>query len=131
MKRRSRPVVSLLALFALVFAQMLASVHACEVMDTMAKAPVTASATDHPASDCCDNGPPAPDPACDNHCQAGNAAPDRTQTTAPAAAAAPSLALPTLTVGIAAESSPPPRAITDPARPTEPALSIRNCCFRI
>jgi hypothetical protein len=128
MKRRTRPFAALLAILALLFAQAMASVHACDVAS--AKAPVTASA---PAmdGDCCDHGVPPLDPACDNHCQQGKQAPERAQSPAVAPLVALGFMTATAIVAVPDVSASPPIAAPDLARGTQPPIPIRNCCFRI
>ena len=129
MKRRAPPFAIIVAVAAFVFAQLMGAVHACEIgLD--GKVPAKAAAVSPMDGDCCDHGQPAPDPACDNHCQQGYKAPERVQL--------PSVA-PLAAIGFAtsvAAVTPPERpssarAAPHLARHTEPPISVRNCCFRI
>jgi hypothetical protein len=126
MKRRSRSIAFFAAL-ALLFAQALASVHACDGF-APGKSAAAATATSHGA-DCCDHDTTAPDPACDNHCQQGKQLPERSQTPGVTPAVAMGFAI---AVTVALPQSPPviPASAPDLARGTEPPASIRNCCFR-
>ncbi|HEY6862755.1 MAG TPA: hypothetical protein VI319_02555 [Burkholderiales bacterium] len=129
MSRRTRPFAALFAIVALLFAQAMAAVHACDVL-APEKAPVTASAPAQAGDDCCDHDTLPADPACGNHCQQGNQAPDRVQPTV-----APLLALGFMMTSVAIAPAPvashPATAAPDLERDTQPPISIRNCCFRI
>jgi hypothetical protein len=127
MKRRTPSFAALLALFAFVFAQMLAAAYACE-MGTPAKAAVADAQSGH---DCCDPALPTMDPACDNHCQQASKTADRVHVSAgPATPPAPAVLPPAIASPPSAFSSPPARA-PDLARHIAPPIAIRNCCFRI
>ena len=128
MHRRSRPFFAVLAILALFFAQLMASVHACDIGSTVASAAVVGS--EGAPADCCDHGTPAPDPLCDNHCQQGKQAPERTQTATLTPLLAGGSVVPSLAVVFTALSASVPSA-PDLARDTEPPIPIRNCCFRI
>lgn len=129
MKRRAPPFAIIVAVAAFIFAQLMGAVHACEAgLD--AKAPVQASVVAPMDGDCCDHGQPAPDPACDNHCQQAYKAPERMQVATVAPLAAIGFATPVAMVK-RAEAPSPPRAAPHLARHTEPPISVRNCCFRI
>ena len=130
MKRRSRSLASAVAILVLLFAQLMAAVHACDV-DRPAKESVATGSNAQTGDDCCDHGQRAPDPACDNHCQQGKQNTERS----------PGLAVvPLVATGFAMPGAPalalaaPPghqRLAPDLAHDTEPSISIRNCCFRI
>ena len=128
MKRRFRPLVSVLAVLALLFAQAMVAVHACDMQ--RAPSPVTtAAAAPQPAGDCCTPADVPRDPACGNHCQQGDAIGDTTL--APAMGPAiPAVALPSL-VAPPATAPPAPRLAPDLSRDTEPPIAVRHCCFRI
>lgn len=130
MKRRHRPFAAVLAVIALLFGQLMASVHACDVAGP-GNSPVAASADVAPADDCCDHGTPPADPACGNHCQQGNQAPERAQSPTVAPLVALGFAMPGPAAVVPAVPSSPPSAAPDLERDTQPPLSIRNCCFRI
>ena len=127
MPRRFPPFAIVLALAAFVFAQLLATVHACD-MGVPAKAPAAAGHV--VADDCCDKSQPAGDPECDNHCRQASPAPERVQPQA-TASVVPSLVVQAFlplaqATPLAAHSRAP-----NLARHIEPSIPIRNCCFRI
>ncbi len=106
MTRRPRPLASLLAVFALVFAQLAVSAHACEPRESPARGEVIAH---HEA--CHEMAPEDREPAsgnvCFEHCQYGQASFDNTPT-APAAIdmAGPSLRIDLLAPASSADSRP-------------------------
>ena len=131
MSRRSRPFAAFLAILALLFAQAMASVHACGDFkaSTAAFAAAAAAAVPHDG-DCCDPATPQPDSACDNHCQQAKQAPERVQVSS----VMPPLAIAFVIPAALALPQAPPAPVTaapDLARDTQPPISIRNCCFRI
>lgn len=129
MKRRAPPFAVIVAVAAFIFAQLLGAVHACPVgLD--GKVPAKAAAVSPMDDDCCDHGQPAPDPACDNHCQQAYKAPEPAQLGGVAPLVAIGFVSPVATL---APSQPPssPRVPPSLARHTEPPISVRNCCFRI
>lgn len=130
MTRRSRSLASVLAILALLFAQLMATVHACDV-DMAAKMSVAASSGMQASGDCCDNAQPQADPACDNHCQQGKQAPERAQATTVMPLAALGFAMPGALATTLAGPRDHPRLAPHLARDTEPSISVRNCCFRI
>ena len=126
MKRRS-PFVIVAAIAAMLFAQAMASVHACDMV-FQPMSPHASVAQD--ASEAQGQAPAlAPDSDCANHCQQGDKAPDRAHvTSASAPIAAPLL----ISLNVATPALTPIRAATPYlARRIEPAIPIRNCCFRI
>lgn len=128
MNRRSRAISAVLAVLALLFAQMVASAHACGMQAAEAAAVVAGAAQDVP--DCCDHGASSPKPACDAHCQQDKQAPERVQsaTVMPLVVSGNAVpAIATSAVQVSFSSSPAP----DLARDTQPPIPIRNCCFRI
>lgn len=130
MKRRLRPFTSVLAIVALLFAQVMMSVHACD-MEKGAAAPAAsaASAVTPESGDCCVPKNVVRDPACENHCTHAATSVDRADTmTAIAPAAETPLAAPVMPRALA----PPERLLTpDLARHIEPPIPVRHCCFRI
>ena len=129
MNRRSYRFASLLAIVALLFAQAMASVHACDRF-TAAKMLPAATGAGHPAGDCCDPGAPRPDPLCDNHCQQGKQALDRDQGASVTPLVTMGFVMPIAIVPWRAHQG-PVHAAPDLSRDTAPPISIRNCCFRI
>lgn len=129
MERRRPPVVFIVLIVAFVFAQLMGAVHACQV-GLAPGAPTKASIAADASADCCDSGQTAPDAACDNHCQLGDKAPERVQPSATMPVVAMAFALP---AAMLPQPNAPPRSHLSPdlARHIEPALAIRNCCFRI
>ncbi|HET9652568.1 MAG TPA: hypothetical protein VFP36_10270 [Usitatibacter sp.] len=130
MKRRSRSLASVLAILALLFAQLMAAVHACEV-DKPVKASVAAASDAQTGDDCCDHGQRAPDPACDNHCQQGKQNTERSTgfTVIPLVGAG--FAMPGAPALAPLAPAGNPSLAPDLTRDTEPPISVRNCCFRI
>ena len=129
MKRRAPPFAIIVAVAAFIFAQLLGAVHACPVgLD--GNMPVKAAAVSPMDGDCCDHGQPAPDPACDNHCQQAYKAPEPVQALIVAPLVAVGFVTPVASRAIADR---PSNGSTAPhlARHTEPPISVRNCCFRI
>lgn len=126
MSRHARRFAALFAILALVFAQAMASVHACNAVGMKAAPAATAAA--QPDGDCCDH-EMAADPACDTHCQQGKQAPERLQ----AASAAPLVALGFVMPAALAPPAPDGFVLPAPdlARGTQPPIPIRHCCFRI
>ena len=129
MNRRSRPFAAMLVVLALLFAQAMVSVHACDQVGG-AKASTAAMAVSHPDGDCCDHGAPQPDPACDNHCQQGKQVAERGQASSVMPPVALGFAMP---AAVALPQAPPAFTLPAPdlARGTQPSIPIRNCCFRI
>jgi hypothetical protein len=128
--RRFRSFAAVLALVALVYAQAMASVHACDGQ-AFARAAVATDAGAQPLPDCCDEEQPAQQPLCDTHCQQGKQTLDRGQAPIVAPVAATAFVLPLVVTGVDIASAPPAVHPPDLARITEPPISIRNCCFRI
>jgi hypothetical protein len=129
MKRRLSPFASVLAIVALLFAQVMTSVHACDMEKARAALPA-ATATAPDGGDCCTPADTARDPACDNHCQQTAAPVDRAEAPLAVAPAGTGLAPPASLVPPA--TAPPVRLLSpDLARHTEPPISLRHCCFRI
>jgi len=131
MKRRLRPFASVLAIVALLFAQVMMSVHACD-MEAGRSAPPsasTASAGTPDGGDCCVPKNAVRDPACENHCTHAATSVDRT---AAVPAVAPATAT-VLTPALAPRALAPPGRFLAPdlARHTEPPIPVRHCCFRI
>jgi hypothetical protein len=120
MKRRNRPFIALLALFALAFAQLAVAAHACARMGSLA-AP-TALVED---SGCC----PKPDRStqCVEHCQFGSASVDSPKpVSVPAVTAGPVLAIVALPDPVPASA-----AIAHPVWPTAGPPPIRLIALRI
>jgi hypothetical protein len=130
MKHRSRSFAAVLAVLALLFAQAMASAHACD-MDASGTPTTAKVASTQPDADCCDHVAPPPDHSCDNHCQQGNQAPDRAQSTTVTPLVALGFAMPSVVVASAPAPSYPTTAAPDLARDTQPSISVRNCCFGI
>ena len=129
MKRRLPPFAFVAVLVAFLFAQLMGTVHACQVgLDVTS--PVKATVAAGSALDCCDLGQSTPDAACDNHCQLSDKAPDRVQATATTSVAAMAFAIP---ASVLLQPNAPPATKDSPhlARRVGPAFTIRNCCFRI
>jgi hypothetical protein len=123
MNRRPRSALSIIAILAFVFAQMVGAAHACQVgFGGQVEASKTAP--------CCDSEQPGSQNQCDNHCQLADKAPDRVQVAAPAPAA---IAGSVMLTRAAPRSNAPPSSFLAPdlGRHIEPSISIRNCCFRI
>ena len=131
MKRRLRPFASVLAILALLFAQVMMSVHACDMEAKGAAAPAApaASAGTPERGDCCVPKNLVRDPACESHCTHAATSVDRADTvTAIEPAAQTPLAAPVLPRALA----PPQRLLApDLARHIEPPIPVRHCCFRI
>lgn len=132
LRRRFRPFTALLAVLALLFAQGIASVHACDGTGTAKLQPVSQHESSQAMPDCCDeDSSRAPQLPCDLHCQQGNQTVDRGQ-----AAIVPPVLVAAVVAPFAAPAwnlPPQPQAVRAPhlARLTEPPIPIRNCCFRI
>ena len=129
MERRSRRFASLLAVLALLFAQALASVHACDQFNG-GKMTVAAKAHGHPAGDCCDDGKGQPDPLCDNHCQQGKQATESGQNASVTPLVAGGFVMP-IAIAPWRATHATPSTTPDLSRDTAPPIPIRNCCFRI
>ena len=129
MKRRMPSFAAVLALFAFVFAQMLAAVYACE-MGTPAQAAAVAD-TQAAALDCCDPALPSMDPACDNHCQQAGKTSERVHVPPAPVPLTAIVVMPTKIAGSHHVPRSTPARAPDLARHIAPPLSIRNCCFRI
>lgn len=120
MTRRPRPLAALLAVFALVFAQLAVSAHACEPRESKAPGEVTAH---HEA--CHEMAPedqaPATDNVCFEHCQYGDASVDNS----PPAPAAVDSAGPVLRLAQVAPASAglrPAWRLAPAAAPPPPAI---------
>jgi hypothetical protein len=129
MKRRIRPFASVLAIVALLFAQAMAAVHACDMEGPRPSVPAASTAAPD-GGDCCTPANASRDPACDNHCQQANAIGDRTQDSAPMVPAITSVLSPLIVAPHAAAPPAPPPA-PDLTRDTAPPISVRHCCLRI
>jgi hypothetical protein len=131
MKHRLRPFASVLAIIALLFAQVMMSVHACdrEAGRPAAPAASAASAGTPDGGDCCVPKNAVRDPACENHCTHAATSVDRAEAvTALAPAAAMLVAPPPAPRALATRG---PLRAPDLARHTEPPIPVRHCCFRI
>jgi len=131
MKRRLRPFASVLAIVALLFAQVMMSVHACDMEAGRSVPPAAsaASAGTPDGGDCCVPRNAVRDPACENHCTHSATPVDRTNAmTAVVAPMATVLAPAAMPRALA-----PPGLLLAPdlARHTEPPIPVRHCCFRI
>jgi hypothetical protein len=129
MKRRPPPFALLVAVAAFVFAQLMGAAHACE-MGSAPASPAKAIAALHAGADCCDQGQPAPDPSCDNHCQQAYKAPEQVQVSSVSPLVLAGHALPPSVSPWAPPPSSSPRTHYL-ARHAAPPKTIRDCCFRI
>jgi hypothetical protein len=120
MTRRPRPLAALLAVFALLFAQLAVSAHACEPRESPVRGEVTA---DQEA--CHEMAPadqaPATDNVCFEHCQYGDASVDNSPP-APAAVDSSGPVLRLAQVVPAAASLRPAWRLAPAAAPPPPAI---------
>ncbi|HWH41579.1 MAG TPA: hypothetical protein VNU21_17155 [Usitatibacter sp.] len=131
MKRRLRPFASVLAIVALLFAQVMMSVHACDMEAGRPAAPAasTAAAGTPDGGDCCVPKNTVRDPACENHCTHAATSVDRTDAVTALEPAAATVVAPPLAPR--ALAPPAPLLVPDLARHTQPPIPLRHCCFRI
>ena len=134
MKRRLRPFASVLAIVALLFAQVMMSVHACDMEAGRPAAPAASTASAASAGtadggDCCVPKNAVRDPACESHCTHAASSVDRTEALTALAPAAGAVVAPPLAPR--ALAPPEPLLAPDLARHTEPPIPVRHCCFRI
>jgi hypothetical protein len=126
---RPQPFAAILAVVAVLFAQLAVSAYACPGMDAMAQPAVVAGDT----PPCHQNPTPTePTPLCQAHCQQGDQSLDQRGVSAPAVSF---VALPVSwrPLRIAVSDAPPaPRAqLSLLERPTGPPLAVRHCRFHI
>ena len=125
---RPRAFAAILAIVAVLFAQLALATYACPGVDGMKPA---ALAEDTPP--CHQNpAPEAPTPLCQAHCQQGDQSLDQRGASMPAASLA---ALPMswrpLHAGASIEAEVPGAQVSLLARPTGPPLAVRHCRFNI
>jgi hypothetical protein len=126
---RPRPFAAILALVAVLFAQLAVSAYACPGMDGMMQAAVVADE----APPCHQNPTPTePTPLCQAHCQQGDQSLDQRGASAPVL---PFVTLPVswrpLCVAVAEAPSAQSAQLSLLERPTGPPLAVRHCRFRI
>ncbi len=129
MNRFTRKLVSLLAIFAVLTAQLAVSAYACPMQFMgMDEAVVEADALAATANDAVSSVPDAASPAlCQKHCEQGQQnVNDTPQPQAHVSLAAVFIVTPLIDTTTSA-TAPTPFLL----HATSPPLSIRNCCFRI
>lgn len=128
--RRHRLVTVLLALVSLLFMQLAVAGYACPVDDAGQPRAAAMNVAGMPCADEMSSAMDSEQPGlCHAHCQSTQQTVDKVQPPAPVAAMATGFAY---TIE-PAQPALPRRAVPFPSllRATEPALAVRNCCFRL